>query len=59
MLIDGRKTNTGVDVLQKMQSLVEIGVREFSVTFVDREGHLKGLPYQQIEELNRSLPPQV
>ena len=45
ILIDWRKTNTGVNVIKKMEELVEIGVTTFSITFVHREGHLKGLPY--------------
>ena len=59
ILIDGRKTNTGVNVIKKMEELVEIGVTTFSITFVHREGHLKGLPYQQIEELIKNLPDRV
>ncbi|CAF3091825.1 unnamed protein product [Rotaria sp. Silwood2] len=51
VLIHGRQTNTHVNIITKINQLIQIDVNIISITFVQSEGHLSGIPRQQIRNL--------
>ncbi|CAF1468962.1 unnamed protein product [Rotaria sp. Silwood1] len=51
VLIHGRHTNTHVNIITRINQLIQIGVNTISITFVQSEGHLSGIPRQQIRDL--------
>lgn len=59
VLIHGRKTNTRVNIFDKINRLIELGVHAISITFVQSEGHLAGIPRQQIRDLILQIPNQI
>ncbi|CAF1158403.1 unnamed protein product [Adineta steineri] len=56
VLIHGRRTNTHVNVITRIHQLVDIGVDTISITFVHTEGHLSGIPREQIRNLLVQIP---
>ncbi|CAF1451747.1 unnamed protein product [Adineta ricciae] len=56
VLIHGRRTNTHVNILTRLHQLIDVGVRVISITFVQTEGHLSGIPRQQVRELISQIP---
>jgi phosphoribosyl-AMP cyclohydrolase/uncharacterized protein related to proFAR isomerase len=56
VLIHGRRINSHINVITRINELIDIGVDTISITFVQAEGHLLGLPRQQIQELLRLVP---
>ena len=56
VLIHGRRTNTHVDIITRVNQLIQIGVNVISITFVQTEGHLSGIPRQQIRDLLLQIP---
>jgi phosphoribosylformimino-5-aminoimidazole carboxamide ribonucleotide (ProFAR) isomerase len=59
VLVRGRKTNTGVDIITRISELIELGVQVISITFVETEGHLSGLPRVQLRDLLVRIPHSV
>lgn len=59
VLIHGRQTNTHINILTKINQLVDIGVHAISITFVQSEGHLSGIPRQQIRDLILQISHQI
>ncbi|CAF1968439.1 unnamed protein product [Rotaria magnacalcarata] len=59
VLIHGRKTNTHVNIITKVNQLIELGVTVISVTFVNAEGHLSGIPRKQIQDLVVQIPKNI
>lgn len=51
ILTDGRQTNTHLNVIPRINQLVQIGIHTISITFVQSEGHLAGIRRQQIRDL--------
>ena len=56
ILINGRKTNTGIKFNDKIKDLVKLEVEAISITFHHTEGHLKGIPREQIKQLMTIMP---
>lgn len=56
ILINGRKTNTKIKFEEKIKNLMELGVEAISLTFHHTEGHLQGLPRNQINDLMKIMP---
>ncbi|UJR20148.1 hypothetical protein I4U23_023280 [Adineta vaga] len=56
VLIHGRRTNTHVNIMTRIHQLIAIGVNVISITFVQTEGHLSGIPRQQIHDLILQIP---
>lgn len=59
VLIHGRQTNTHLNILTKINQLIQIGVHAISITFVQSEGHLSGIPRQQIRDLILQIPNEI
>lgn len=59
VLINGRKTNTGIKYSQKIKELVDMSVEAISLTFHDTEGHLNGIPRNQIYDILEVTPDRV
>ena len=56
VLIHARQTNTGIDIIERINQLVQFNVNVISITFVKTEGHLSGIPRQQISNLIHQIP---
>lgn len=56
VLIDGRKTNTHIDIFARLDALAALGVNAVSITFHQTEGHLNGIPRSQIRDLVLRVP---
>lgn len=59
VLIKGRKENTKIKVGDQMQRLATLGVEAFSITFHQTEGHLNGIPREQISRIMLGVPKSV
>jgi len=59
VLIHGRKTNTHIEIIDKITELIKLGVTTISITFNNSEGHLKGLPREQICEIMSRMPDKI
>jgi phosphoribosyl-ATP pyrophosphohydrolase len=59
ILIHGRKTNTGIPICDKLCELADVGVEAISITFHCTEGHMKGLPREQIRDLMLKIPRRI
>ncbi|CAF1482447.1 unnamed protein product [Rotaria sordida] len=59
VLIHGRQTNTHVNIITRINQLIQIGVYVISITFVQNEGHLSGIPRQQIRDLILQIPQNI
>ena len=59
ILTHGRQTNTHLNVIVRINQLVQIGVHAISITFVQSEGHLAGIPRQQIHNLLLQIPDDI
>ncbi|CAF3438872.1 unnamed protein product [Rotaria socialis] len=59
VLIHGRKTNTHVNIITKVNQLIAMGVNVISITFVNAEGHLSGIPRKQIQDLLVQIPKNI
>lgn len=59
VLTHGRRTNTGMNIITRINELVKLGVNVISITFVQSEGHLSGIPRQQIRDLLLLIPYQI
>ncbi len=59
VLIHGRRTNTHVNIINRIDQLIQMGVNVISITFVQTEGHLSGIPRQQIRDLLMKIPNQI
>ena len=56
VLIHGRQTNTHVNIIEKINQLIQIDINVISITFVQTEGHLSGIPREQIRHLLLQVP---
>ncbi|CAF3721946.1 unnamed protein product [Rotaria sp. Silwood1] len=56
VLINGRQINTHINIINKINQLIQIGIQIISITFVQTEGHLLGIPRQQIHDLIIQIP---
>lgn len=56
VLTHGRKVNTNQNVIKKMIELSRMGVKIVSLTFNHKEGHLNGIPRQQLREIMFKIP---
>lgn len=56
ILTNGRKINTGIKFEEKIRSLAILGVEAISLTFHQTEGHLQGLPREQIKNIMKIIP---
>ncbi len=56
ILINGRKTNTGIKFEDKIKELTKLNVEAISITFHHTEGHLNGIPKEQIREIMSNIP---
>ncbi|CAF4912299.1 unnamed protein product [Rotaria sp. Silwood1] len=54
--INGRQINTHINIINKINQLIQIGIQIISITFVQTEGHLLGIPRQQIHDLIIQIP---
>ncbi|CAF4117487.1 unnamed protein product [Adineta steineri] len=59
VLIHGRRTNTHINIITRINQLIQIGVNVISITFVQTEGHLSGIPRQQIHDLILQIPSNI
>ena len=59
ILIKGRKENTYVKIYEKLKSLVALGVEAISITFHCTEGHLSGIPREQINRIMLGMPSSI
>ena len=59
VLIHGRHTNTHINIITRIHQLIQIGVHAISITFVQTEGHLSGIPRKQIQELMVQIPEDI
>ncbi|CAF4637216.1 unnamed protein product, partial [Rotaria sp. Silwood2] len=59
VLIHGRQTNTHVNIITKINQLIQIDVNIISIPFVQSEGHLSGIPRQQIRNLLIQIPQNI
>lgn len=56
VLTHGRTVNTGENISKKMIELSKKGVKVVSLTFNHKEGHLKGIPKEQLRDIMFSVP---
>ncbi len=56
VLIHGRKTNTQTDIFARIKELLALNITVISITFVQSEGHLNGLPRAQITSIMERMP---
>jgi phosphoribosyl-AMP cyclohydrolase/phosphoribosyl-ATP pyrophosphohydrolase/uncharacterized protein related to proFAR isomerase len=59
VLIDGRKTNTHVHILDKLNELALMNVEAISITFQETEGMRSGIPRQMISQLVQYIPKNI
>jgi phosphoribosyl-AMP cyclohydrolase/phosphoribosyl-ATP pyrophosphohydrolase/uncharacterized protein related to proFAR isomerase len=59
ILIHGRQTNTHMNIITRINQLIEMGVHAISITFVQTEGHLQGIPRKQIQDLILQIPDKI
>lgn len=59
VLIHGRKTNTHIPITKHLEELALLGVEAISVTFHQTEGHLNGIPREQITQLMSNFPRKI
>jgi len=56
VLIHGRKTNTKISIFDKLKEMADLGVEAVSMTFHHTEGHLKGIPRDQVRDIVSKTP---
>lgn len=59
ILIHGRQTNTHIHIIERINQLIQMNVHAISITFVQTEGHLSGIPRQQIHDLLQQIPANI
>lgn len=59
ILINGRQTNTHIHIIQRINQLIQMDVHAISITFIQTEGHLSGIPRQQIHDLISQIPSNI
>ena len=59
ILINGRQTNTHIHIIQRINQLILMDVHAISITFIQTEGHLSGIPRQQIHDLISQIPSNI
>lgn len=59
VLIHGRKTNTHVPITKHLARLASLSVEVISITFHQTEGHLSGIPREQITRLMSHFPRKI
>jgi len=59
VLIHGRKTNTRINLFVKIEELLKMNVETISITFHKEEGHLQGLPREQIAKIMGQMPDKI
>ena len=58
ILIDGRKTNTGIHIKDKLMEVAS-NIEALSITFHDNEGLILGIPRDKIQELINYIPKNI
>lgn len=56
MLTHARTVNTEQNIIKKMIELSKKGVKIVSLTFHHKEGHLSGIPKEQLRDLMFCIP---
>jgi phosphoribosylformimino-5-aminoimidazole carboxamide ribonucleotide (ProFAR) isomerase len=56
VLTHGRTINSGINVIKKMIELSRLGVTTISITFHHKEGHLIGIPREQMRDIMFQVP---
>lgn len=59
ILSHGRKVNTYVNIFERMKQLADYGVEAISITFHQTEGHMRGIPREQIWEIMTFMPASI
>ncbi|CAF3371628.1 unnamed protein product [Rotaria sp. Silwood2] len=59
VLIHDCQTNTHINIITRINQLIQIGVHAISITFVQTEGYLSGIPRKQIQDLLLEIPENI